>query len=396
MYLSCSDRRKGPGPRAAWIRGGTVLVLFAVFLPLMLSFITLAVDTSVLAVARSQLSTTADAAALAGAMQLASENRLRGATDISTEMTAARSRAITLAGANKVLGQSAILLDNPSNGMTGDIVIGKLGASGFSTAAASMPLFDTVMVTARRNGSHGGQVPSFFGQIMGYTGTDLTVTSMATAETYTISGFKSVNNQGAGLLPIVLDKTTYDAMMAGTTTDQYTYNPVTKSITSGADGVVESKLYPVATGNPGNWGTVNVGVTSNSTSVLGNQIRYGITPAQLATFPNGQISLDTTKSPPSIQFSGDPGISAGIKDDLASIIGKPVTIPIYDQSGGNGNNAWYRVIAFAGVRVLSVNFKGNPKHVIIQPAIIQDPTAIPGQVNSSWESGGLLRVRLTQ
>ena len=123
---------------------------------------------------------------------------------------------------------------------------------------------------------------------------------------------------------------------------------------------------------------------------------YGITPAQLATFPNSTIRLDYGLTPPSITFGGNPGISAGIKDDLASIIGKPVTIPIYDTNGGNGNNAWYRVVQFASVRILSVNFQGNPKYVIVQPALQNDPSAIPGTPLTSWTSGGLVRVHLAR
>ena len=113
-------------------------------------------------------------------------------------------------------------------------------------------------------------------------------------------------------------------------------------------------------------------------------------------YPGGQIQLDTTLSPPSITMSGNPGISAGISSSLQSIIGKPVTIPIYDQNGGNGNNAWYRVIAFVGVRLLSVNFQGNPKYVIIQPALVTDPTAIRGTPQPSWKSGGLLVLHLSR
>ncbi|MGE3819031.1 MAG: hypothetical protein AB7I30_06310 [Isosphaeraceae bacterium] len=167
-------------------------------------------------------------------------------------------------------------------------------------------------------------------------------------------------------------------------------------MTSGADGVYESKLYPVASGSPGNWGTINVGVSNNSTSTLGAQIRNGVTPSQLATFPGGEIKLDTSLNPPSITFGGNPGISAGIKDDLISIIGKPVSIPIYDSNGGNGNNAWYRVVAFAPCRIVSVNFQGNPKFVIIQPAIVTDPTALIGGPQTSWTDGGKVVLRLTR
>jgi hypothetical protein len=212
-----------------------------------------------------------------------------------------------------------------------------------------------------------------------------------------VGGFRSVNSLNANLLPIVLDKPTYEAMLAGTTTDEYEWSDTNKLVNSGPDGITESKLYPVKNGNPGNWGTVKIGVSNNSTSTLGAQIRYGITPAQIATFPGGQIRLDPALNPPSITFEGNPGISAGIKDDLASIIGRPVFIPIYDQTGGNGNNAWYRVIKFAGVRILDVNFQGNPKYVIVQPALVKDPTGIPGALDeNSIQHGGLVRLYLSR
>jgi hypothetical protein len=193
----------------------------------------------------------------------------------------------------------------------------------------------------------------------------------------------------------VLDTVTWQAMMTGTSTDQYTYNSSTNTVTSGADGIYESQLYPVSSGSPGNWGTIKVGVSNNSTSTLGAQIRYGITPGQLATFPNSTIQLDSTQTPPSITFGGNPGISAGIKDDLTAIIGKPVVVPIYDINGGNGNNAWYRVIAFQPARILSVSFQGNPKYVIIQPCLINDPTAIAGTAQS-WTQGGQVEVYLSR
>jgi hypothetical protein len=152
-------------------------------------------------------------------------------------------------------------------------------------------------------------------------------------------------------------------------------------------------LYPIKADSAGNWGTINVGVKSNSTATLGDQIRNGITEAQAkAEFPDGGKMLDkvdasTNPPTPYHTFSGDPGISAGIKDDLASLIGKPVTIPVYDRQSGNGNNASYRVVAYAHARLLEVDFKGNPKYVIVQPAPPSDPNvrdaAVTGWGNAS-------------
>jgi Flp pilus assembly protein TadG len=380
-------------------RRGVAVVMFGLMLPVFIGFVSLSVDTSMIAVARGQLSTAADAAALAGAQQLVSENRVRGATSLTSEISAANTQTLAFAQNNKVLGTVPVLSTNLSNSSTGEIVVGYMDltnpSSTLNSSASLASSFNSVQVTLHRDASHGGPVPTIFGQLMGYNGANVTVKSTASAQAYSVSGFKANGSLTADLLPIVLDKVTWQAMMANTTTDQYTYNESNNSVTSGPDGVTESQLYPVKNGSPGNWGTINVGVSNNSTSVLGAQIRYGITPAQLATFPNSTIALDTNKVPPQITFSGNPGISAGIKDDLTAIIGQPRCIPIYDLNGGNGNNAWYRVIAFQPARILSVDFQGNPKYVIIQPCLMDNACAITGSVQA-WTSGGQTKLFLSK
>ncbi|MEO6807838.1 MAG: pilus assembly protein TadG-related protein [Isosphaeraceae bacterium] len=384
---------------------GTVIVLAAALMPALIGFAALSVDTAVLTTAKAQLQTAADAAALAGAMELVSDRRLKNmppVTDLSTEITAAQTRAVSIAQtkANWALNQQV-------DAHSGDIAAGNMNLNNQSgqynpfapigLAGFDMSKLNSLQVSLYRDDAHGGKVPSFFG----FGSRQLTVTSVATIQPYTITGYRSVNSQNVNLLPIVLNVSNYNDMIAGRTTDQYSYNSAS-GVTQGPDGVPESLLYPVRSGNPGNWGTIKVGVSNNSTSTLGAQIRYGITPAQIATFPGGKISLDqkdTSTNPPTSyhNFGGNPGISAGIKDDLAAIIGKPVTIPIYDQSGGNGNNAWFRVIAFAGVRIVYVNFQGNPKYVIVQTALLSDPSIIADQGSPlPFTSGGAIRLQLTK
>ncbi|MBX6314914.1 MAG: hypothetical protein IRY99_18655 [Isosphaeraceae bacterium] len=384
-------------------RRGTVLALTGALMPVLVGLVAVSLDPGVVAVARNQLSTAADAAALAGAGELA---RARYASPTGTigvlDINNARVQAILAAKNNYILNssQGVVLLDS-------DVTVGPPP----SLSTADVNLFNTVTVTASCDGTRNPRVPSFFGQLWGATPTTLQLTSAATAQPCQVSGFRSVNNFNANLLPIVLDLPTYRAMVEGQTTDQYTYNAATGTVTSGPDGITESQLYPVKNGDPGNWGTIDIGVNNNSTSILGDQIRYGITPIQLATFPNGTISLDqadNSTSPPTPYhvFNGNPGISAGLKDDLASIVGRPVRIPIYDQTGGNGNNAWYRVVKFVGVRILSVNFRGNPKYVIVQPAQVKDATATmkpvpqqfpdPSQDWRGWNPGDPIVLHLTR
>ena len=97
-------------------------------------------------------------------------------------------------------------------------------------------------------------------------------------------------------------------------------------------------------------------------------------------------------------FGTKSGMNASIKDDLTAIIGKPVALPIWSTTnGGNGNNLQYNIVAFAAVRIVAVNFQGNPKYVIVQPAIVTDPTAIPNTgASSSWTNGGVIYLHLSR
>lgn len=386
-------------PRTRGFRRGIAAVLVAVLLPVFIGMLALSADVAVLAVAQSQMGTAADAAALAGAWQLATEQRVQGVTDLSTEISAANTEAIALASDNRVLSASPVVNANTSNQAGGQVLVGFLDPTNptatLNTSSSWSSLYNSVQVTILRDASHGGPVPTVFAQLMGFKGSDMTVSSTATAQTYSINGFRAVGSLNANLLPIVLDKDTWLSMMTRSTTDQYTYDSSTNTVTSGADGVYESLLYPASSGSPGNWGTIEVGVSNNSASILSSQIQNGITPSQLSTYPNNTIELDPTQNPPSITFSGNPGISAGIKSSLEAIIGKPVAVPIYDEAGGNGSNAWYRVVAFQPARVLALDFQGNPKYLIIQPCLLNDRTAIAG-TPQSWSWGGLISLQLTR
>ena len=78
-----------------------------------------------------------------------------------------------------------------------------------------------------------------------------------------------------------------------------------------------------------------------------------------------QFSADGT-----LHLNGDTGISAGVKDELAGIVGKTRFIPIFRSVTGPGNNADYTIVKFVGVRVLAVKLTGSTssKYVMVQPA----------------------------
>ena len=362
---------------------GTILILTALLLVALLGLTALAVDIGVIATAQAQLKTVTDAAALAGARQLVSERRLSTTiTDLQPEIAAAKTQALATGNANFVLSHSPGL--ELANVQVGYLTPGPAGRTAALDQSNQLN-FNSVQVSASTT------VPALFSAIFGSNGSNVTVSSTATVGLYQVGYTQS-------LLPIAMNLSSYNNIISNIGGDQYSFNssnynpPSSNGVTLGKDGAVESVVYPVGSGLAGNWGTINIGVGNNSTKTLGMQITNGITPAQLAT----EWSSENVLSLPHT-FSANPGISAGIKDDLASIIGKPVAIPVYDSSGGTGNNAWYQVTAFLPGRIVAVDMKGNDKYVIVQPAILDDSSTTP---NTSqllpWTQGGVVFVHLTR
>ncbi|MCH7989222.1 MAG: hypothetical protein IID46_08740 [Planctomycetes bacterium] len=141
--------------------------------------------------------------------------------------------------------------------------------------------------------------------------------------------------------------------------------------------MLELNIFPDsdATLPPGNRGTVDFGSANNSTADLSRQILFGLNDSDLSFFPNSEFNLDNTP----IDLNGDPGISAGIKDELAAIIGQPRAFPIFSNVTGPGNNSTYTIIKFVGATIVDVQLTGNNKRVIIQPTSYIDPTAVRGE-----------------
>jgi hypothetical protein len=351
-------------------RSGSILVLALLLMVTMLTIVAMAVDLGYVQVAATEMQRSADAAAAAGAWNLLNAQG-PGRTVSQSTLDAVRSTAGKYAGLNRV-AQAA-----PGLALE-DAVIGSLvyPYSHTSLTFGDLSRYNAVSVRVRRTASQNGEIGLFFARVMRINSCPLEVQATA-AFCNNVIGFRFPSNgQNLQVLPLALDKQTWDALLAGVGNDLYRWDPATKTVKAGADGIPEANLYPEGTGSPGNRGTVDIGSSSNSTADLSRQIRYGVTESDLA-YIGGKLELDATGK---LYLNGDTGISAGIKDDLASIIGQPRIIPIFDQVTGSGNNATFRIVEFAGVRILEVKLTGSmsQKRVVIQPApVVIDSGAIP-------------------
>ncbi len=277
---------------------------------------------------------------------------------------------------------------------TNDVELGTYDASqpgDFDTTDPST--FNAVRVTLRRQTGSNGELPLFFGDITGVDSQSLHISATA-AMLNTVEGFydPAQTNSNIELLPIALDLPSWLDALANATDDDYAY--ADGVVSNGSDGIFETNLYPKGTGLPGNRGTVDIGGANNSTADLARQILHGIS-AQDYVDLGKPLQLDENGE---LELNGDTGISAGIKDELATLIGKTRIIPIYSSASGNGNNAMFTIVRFEGVRILDVKLTGkkDQKRVIIQPAKVLARGAIIDYTGTRTSSHLVTPVMLVQ
>ncbi len=341
-------------------RRGNILALTTVLMVVLIAFVALAVDVGYLYTMRNELQRTADAAAIAACWELCdTENESGG--NVANLSTSARDAAVQFAALNKV--------GNAVPGLASDdVTVGYMAHPSnpsetlVATPLGTMP--NAVQVRVQRTGAQNGEVPLFFARVLGMD--QQAIEAAATAAL--LSGFNGftapTDGSNLGILPFALDLDTWNALNA-TGSDGYRYDPDTKTVSAGSDGIKECNLFPQGTGCPGNRGTVDIGGANNSTADIARQIVEGVSVSDLAHH-GGELTFDASGE---LHLNGDTGISAGIKDELASVIGKPRMIPVFSTVYGPGNNADYTIVKFVGVRVMAVKLTGSmsSKYVMIQP-----------------------------
>lgn len=197
---------------------GSVLVFVAVGLVVLLALAGLAIDLGYMYVAKGQLQSAADAAALAGAGRLNESPYLN--------QTSARNAAVSFAGKNKAADSSVIISSDGDNSLTpsNDITVGNW--NGTTYTAGTTPL-NAVEVRTRRTGStdtggqsSGGPVPLFISKIFGFPQMAASATAIAArvprAGTYIMIG----RNTCSGAMPLSLAPTINN--MAWTTYEETT------------------------------------------------------------------------------------------------------------------------------------------------------------------------------
>jgi Flp pilus assembly protein TadG len=363
-------------------RQGAITILAAIMSVVLIGMVAFSVDLGYVLSAKEELQRTADASALAACWEFG--KRVSMGNSDSAAAAYARSTAAEYAELNQVTGNEMDVDTNSCNDPDGGVVFGYV--SDFSDSQSPFQTgtshgYNAVRVRLDKDSSTNGEVPYFFARIFGMEGQDLHTEAIA-GLVRDIRGFQAPAAGGnLDILPYALDLDTWNNFIANSGSDNYCWNATSETVCSGSDGWVEVNLFPQGTGSPGNRGTVDIGNSNNSTADIARQIVEGISPADLA-YHGGQLVFNSCGK---IYLNGDTGISAGVKDELASIIGEPRIIPIFSSVSGNGNNATYTIVKWQGIRIMAVKLTGSmsQKHVTIQVAPVLTNGVIPGTTSGT-------------
>ena len=380
--------RKHPTTRR---RKGAVVVLAAFMMVVAVTLLALAVDVGYLCMARSQAQHCADAAALAAALEMSNNDNLQ--QDINARMQSAVQKALDCASQQDI--NRSVNTSNSPDGTTNVIESVSFGRlenpenpnEVVSYADPENP--NVVQVRVLCEPGRGTGVPLFFSKIFGLDigRTSADATAMFSMDNTT--GFDKEEERPCTLMPFVVKEEDWNEFLANGGEDNWSYNPKTKEVTAGADGIPELKMYPSSEiGNsgmitPGNFGTVDIGENNNSAPDLQRQIVDGPSTEDLSHY-DGILRLDPVTGTveltglANLELNGDPGITASIKHALSQIVGHPKTIMLYNDVVGVGDNTWFTISGFVGVRVVDYDMTGaaHKKYILIQPAMVQDSSAV--------------------
>jgi Flp pilus assembly protein TadG len=372
---------------------GVAVIVLLMLIPL-LAMVAFAVDLGYAWRADAELQAAADAAALAGASQLyateaagnqANLTAAARAALVQQTQTAAAAVAVTFAQMHRAGDKTLVV---PAS----DVEVGYVGdptttGSSFQTGAGA-PFPNSVRVKVRRDSTVStGPLQLFFAPALGVMSSDRSAVATATLRGQGITGFKG---SGCRLLPLAIDKDTYDVLTGAKTATQgvvpqdnftvklpnLTNLVPPNNVLPGADGALEASIYPDTTA-PGNFGLISLRSGSNATNTdYINWFTNGPTAADLATFgPNG---LQATPSSPAT-LSGSAGTKATLQTALAGCIGQPRTLIVYGNCvSGKGSNVTYEVVGFVGATIVSANLTGNPSAVMVQLTSVVDPSVTLG------------------
>ena len=375
-------------------RRGSIVMFVAMALLVVGACLALVFDRLWLDAAQIELQAAAEAAALAGAGQLASDARLQPPpVDL---ITPARDAAIATGQKNYSVGTSVDLRD----GDNGDVQIGTIEMSaenGHPEFVADTERPTTCVVRAARLTSRGNPVALFFRELTSNTRGNVQAIAEASIDNRII-GVQPSEKSPVPALPIAIlfshtDPRRQDTWMNMVNlrqgTDLYGYDAESGEVTTGPDGIPEITLHTTYSSadaeeaSKANSLILDIG-TGMVERRVAEQVKIGWTVKDLKSF-GGEFRTD--QGPQILDV--DAASNTPVMDELQQLIGQTRICGLYINHQPTSNViGTATVVDLAAIRILAIQEQGPTQmKMTVQPAVIATRTALLSSHDAAWLSG---------
>lgn len=383
-----SPQRRSPQTRS---RRGSLVMVVAVALLVIGCCLALVFDRLWLDTAQVELQAAAEASALAGAGQLATDERLNPKSiDL---ISPAREAARNVAAKNFAIGSSVTLQDQ-------DILVGTIQMdphNGHAEFVEETERPTTVVVKAARTKGRGNPIALFFRDLTGRATGDAQAIAEASVDNRII-GVQPNAGSPVPALPMAILHTHRDPRRHDTWQrqiemrfglDRYGVDPTTNEITAGPDGIPEILLHTAALADSQddsekvNLLTIDVGSALQESRVA-KQLQTGWTVDDLKKFGE-EFRID--QGPQTLDV--DAAMLGAIPHELDKLIGQTRIAALYiDHKSTSRTIGHASVVNLVAIRILAVEDAGNQRlQITAQPAVIATRTALLDHQDAAWLGG---------
>lgn len=390
------DRRAAPRRRLSRRRGLTTPLVVAALLVAMLG-IALILDRLWLSSARLELTTAAEAAALAAGRQLITDERLVDVEITPQQLELARQAAEQIASQNFVAGSPVQLNLNG-----GDVRFLKLQPTEDGRPAEFVET-DTrpthVLVSTSRTRFNGNPVALFMAQLTRQPWGDVFSEVVAHVDNHVV-GVRPFVDVPAPALPLAIWKQDPAGLRKDTWqyaidqrrgADHYGYDDESRQVLNAPDGIPELTLRTMRPGGKAqdsNVHLVDLG-TDLQPTLVAQQMLIGWTRQSLED-RNGELSLGSLAGDLTVSLTSAPRLPDEARSALEEIVGEPRIALLYDQFTSTGKDRYQaRLVELVAIRVLDVADQSDGScYITVQPTVLASRTVLT--TNAGPADGGNL------
>ncbi len=395
--LSPDNQSRFDQSRAGLITPAVAFALIVVMLCLALVLDRLWLDAAVV-----ELTTCAEAAALASARELACDDTLRSECDPETRVATAREAAARIAAANLVAG-TQVQLDSEQGG---DIRVGRLSVdseTGQTTFLETVYDPTTTVVTVQRSREYGNPIALYLCGLTGQWAGDAASRAEASIDNHVI-GIRPLADSTAPMIPLaILNDAPADSevtgwqtqIVDGQGTDEFGFDETTNQIMTEPDGIREIVLKSMKYRDDPEKSNVRiVDFSSNMREQpVAQQVMRGCSREDLRAF-GGELVMGED---PLLMNCG--GIIAGqIVQSCQDIVGQRRICLLYQNSDVNESTGFGNLscIDLVVVRIMSVRqHERDGCEIVLQPSVMATRSAILGDKQTETNPY-LYKLHLTQ